>query len=1258
MKRKIISIFVICCLLCGLTNILPAFAEENKISIADFSTYGTASQKASESRDLSASATIKYNNCSASLQWNFTNVASYINSMAAPLRDLSEYDSFKMRYYSETANDQFVVLATYKEYTGIDNNPYFYCIVTTKGTGWEEITLSQSDFTAGSARPIEPGGISVKPSWSEIGGIYLQTTGWGSTTVKGHCIYIDKIWFEKNDKYGVGSISSLYSKEVVEAAQKALKGGGAVYYGSPNVVTDEAVCKLKNDDSTVKTIKCGETLMLPISFFADYIGCTVKEENNAVSIDYNNIQLVAEIGEVGYIVNKQDKKYDYPPVRESDIIYVPAVETANALGLFTVSKANFAAISSEESINLLECEYGVNEYLEVIEYIAAYKEIDYFLLTADECKKVKDNWRYELVGNKEDNDVSDAYISRKLNSIAYHGKLAWDDMIKGSEISLFSGITVTTTSQMTSLYNKLYNMALAYGTYGSAHYKNAELGSDIKYGLDWMYNHLYGEAELHGTGWRSTDEFNWWDWDIGSPGYFIPILLIMEDELSAEDINNYLKLFDYLVPEPLDYGSNAVLTGELAIGSALLKNDGKRVVEIQQKIDSTYLYVDNGRNSGEGFYTDGSYVFHKKHPMNGTYGLEHIKAVGLYLNKFDGTAFEITNPNADNVLQWASDALLPFIYQGGMFRMVKGRYPTGQHTTGKEAIGAMLNVLDRYPESEQRFIKEYIKSTVKTETIEDYNIALSLYNVITLSEILSDNSISSQCSSTGNYVYHREDKVVHRQENFAMGISMSSSRIFNYESINNCNLNGWYISDGMTEYYTEGEQLQSSDTYWDNVNPYRLPGITVDSQIRKEVSINNDEAYLSNQDFVGGVSIDGLYGVATMNLESYHKSDSGGNGDIGYGGSAPAHDCNLEAKKSYFMFDNEVVCLGTDIKASNNSEVITVVDNKLSKSSADNLGTDIFKVNGNKIALTDSTVGLRNAKWAHYENVGGYYFPSGGNLYARHTKQSNSFMELWFSHGVNPSNEEYAYVLLPSMTSKETQEYSENPDIEVLLNSADIQAVKENNLGVTGYVFRKAASFSGISVDSPMLIMMHEEGNKIKLSVADPTQKLSKATLKLDKSTLTDSCDSKMNISSSTETVIEIDFENSYGRTFEAVLEKDTELTAAEPILYDFEGNIILDNNSKNISRVETILQNNSDNDKEIYLLFAQYDKSGDMLSCDVMEKSVKSGEMAPVFIDGIIIDSNSVRSEVFIWDKKSLVPVITKNKINKIGAFGLPKLS
>ena len=200
-----------------------------------------------------------------------------------------------------------------------------------------------------------------------------------------------------------------------------------------------------------------------------------------------------------------------------------------------------------------------------------------------------------------------------------------------------------------------------------------------------MYKNRYGEAEKTGKGWRSTSDYNWWDWKIGSPAYLVNILMIMEDDLSTSAIKNYLSLFDYLVQIYYGAGSNALNTAKLAIGSSLLQGDAKRLLKAQAAVESVYLYQDNDRNpasgnqnknaqpKGEGFYTDGSYIFHILHAMNATYGLEQFQITGPFVSMFKDSIFEVRNPQADNMVDWIYNAFDPLVYQGGFFRMVKGR---------------------------------------------------------------------------------------------------------------------------------------------------------------------------------------------------------------------------------------------------------------------------------------------------------------------------------------------------------------------------------------------------------------------------------------------------------------------------------------------------------------------------------------------------------------------------------------------------------
>src|SRR5207248_41740 len=139
------------------------------------------------------------------------------------------------------------------------------------------------------------------------------------------------------------------------------------------------------------------------------------------------------------------------------------------------------------------------------------------------------------------------------------------------------------------------------------------------------------------------------------------------------------------------------------------------------------------------------------------------------------------------------------------------------------------------------------------------------------------------------YQFTHMDRAVHLRPGWCFGLAMFSSRIANYESINGENLQGWYTSEGMTYLYN-ADLAHYADDFWSTVNPYRLPGTTVDTQIRAPAS---DQGRQSSNPWVGGASIQNLYGVSGMQLSATSSS--------------------LTARKSWFMFDNEIVCLGTGI---------------------------------------------------------------------------------------------------------------------------------------------------------------------------------------------------------------------------------------------------------------------------------------------------------------------------------------------------------
>ncbi len=200
-------------------------------------------------------------------------------------------------------------------------------------------------------------------------------------------------------------------------------------------------------------------------------------------------------------------------------------------------------------------------------------------------------------------------------------------------------------------------------------------------------------------------------------------------------------------------------------------------------------------------------------------------------------------------------------------------------------------------------------------------------------------------------------------------------------------------------------------------------------------------------DFVGAVT-DGLYGAVAFDFRSPHDM--------------------LAAKKSWFFFDEEYVCLGTGITSRPRLPVATTVNQVLMRS-------DVTVKQDDKITvLPEGNRKLDNVKWVHQDKVG-YIFPEPATVMLSNqveqgrwsdiTDQKNISEEivsekvfmLWFDHGKRPSNASYQYIVVPDVSEQELKETSGNDrNVEIISNTADLQAVKSNKLGICQLAFYKA----------------------------------------------------------------------------------------------------------------------------------------------------------------------------------------------------------
>ena len=723
----------------------------------------------------------------------------------------------------------------------------------------------------------------------------------------------------------------------------------------------------------------------------------------------------------------------------------------------------------------------------------------------------KENWKKMLVGEPERLENGDETVKARITACGNAAMKTWADFKahkNGDQtIGFFRDTPAVESTHMTAEYTALRRMALGYATYGTECYHNEELLADLLWALEWGYNHYYGQAEIEDRGWRSVKQFNWWDWCVGTPMSLMDIILLVEEHLTLEQKKNYVALFDNRVPVPRDYGANKVHFGELIAKAGILCENAERILVGRDGIEDTYLYADGGVNDNQGFYTDGSYIFHTLHPMNFTYGAGHFSGIIDFAAILVGSEFELKKEHTDLLYTWLYKSFLPFYRNGEIFRSVLGRHPAG---TRSSACGFIKNIVRLYglaSEDKKRELSDMITMLTDEHPLSKDGYCVEIFGALTLNDYLLFKQAykhdGAKVERNGFYAFNCMDRSVQHQDKYSFALSISSSRIYNYECINHNNMTGWYHGDGALALVSS--PFKHGPEYWEGVDPYRIPGTTADDSEREVVSIAQKNEYLSSKDFVGSLTT-GDTGVSVMQLESFHGdggmiSNRYYNPSGAYGGLQPARECTLTANKAYFFMNGYALCLGSAVNSTDGTNVYTIIENRH--------GDPIIKdgkvtghaeldvtFNGKEVELPNTDTVYENVK---YVTMGSdaYCILDGNAIIAKKTEKTErlpAFNQIVLSHGVNPVDKGYAYAIIPFADAAKAEKFLSDVPFEIVENSPAAQVIREKATGDIYCVFHQAGATAGISTETPILCSV--KGGV--LYACDVTQKLTNVTIKVN----------------------------------------------------------------------------------------------------------------------------------------------------------------
>lgn len=277
----------------------------------------------------------------------------------------------------------------------------------------------------------------------------------------------------------------------------------------------------------------------------------------------------------------------------------------------------------------------------------------------------------------------------------------------------------------------------------------------------------------------------------------------------------------------------------------------------------------------------------------------------------------------------------------------------------------------------------------------------------------------------------------------------------------------------------------------------RAPGVTA-AEVADESQLKSPGQQRGSSDIVGGVSTKQGNGVFMVPFDSMDNPNVYKN--------TPAKDFRF--KKTYFYFDDKIVCLGSNIGYGGQEKVTTgLFQEKMTENDAvvlgngQKLGTETYQ----KIYDSDEQPWLT-------DNIqkGGYYlFPGQTYTLSRGEQtflgETGDFVSAYINHveGISDDMGKYAYIIVPSPTEEKMAALansmkSEKPAFEIIRQDEKVHVVKNNNLDMTGYAFFDQDTVLDEGwiqkVSSPSTIMTKEfEGESgLSLAIADPNLRIDK----------------------------------------------------------------------------------------------------------------------------------------------------------------------
>ncbi len=545
---------------------------------------------------------------------------------------------------------------------------------------------------------------------------------------------------------------------------------------------------------------------------------------------------------------------------------------------------------------------------------------------------------------------------------------------------------------------------------------------------------------------------NWWYNQIGVPHPLVDALLLLDSELSDRQRAEGAEIVGRanLEASGARPGGDLVKIAEIMSRRGIFERDAEVVAAASQAIEDE-LRITTRR----GIQPDFSFHHRRDGVITVSYGSGYATAVADYATQTKDTVFQLPAEKLQllvdlelNGLRWMR---VHGIYSnpGVMNREISRRSPIS--SVGPGRVNQLLDVTD--------------------------------YRRGELEELAAVRAGDQEPAFSGNRFFWRSDYLAHQQPGYYASVRMFSSRNHSTEgNINEEGLKNHHLADGSNFISRTGREYEGVFPVWDW---RKIPGTTVvqKPELPGGGAVKNEGL----TDFVGGAS-DGEYGFAAFDFES------------------PLDP--LKARKAWFFFDDEYVCLGAGVQSEAEYPVATTLNQSRLN------GAVAIGRNGAAETLVRGEHELEGVSWLHHDDIAYIFFEPvevrvmndeatghqrriNHQSWATDDEIARDIFKGWVDHGPRPEDAAYAYMVAPGADVDGAAAYGEggNP-VQVLANETTLQAVEHSGLNITHAAFYAPGALDlsdgvTIGVNEPCLVMIRREGGALQsVTVADPTQNL------------------------------------------------------------------------------------------------------------------------------------------------------------------------